>query len=830
MTQKSSEKYDISLFYFGNVNTGAAKVSLRPHAWSHACTSVDLDTGNVIVVVNGILTHDINITTNNFRDNVPIVFEKNLVLGLSHAKYIGTPDEIRQSEVSVTNVNIFSAALSSSEMIRMSSTGHCTSGDVLSWTEAAWNFTGIVETLVLDGFCEKPYFPNLLLMAKTFDNFYDCAHLCSRLKDDGRIPLTINVSESVILAKQFKELAHDYTHDNAIWSSFIYKSPNYFIDFYSKTEFVVEDMWIPGQPNGGKSQPCTIWEGNGELGNFYDIFCIDIARPQQCLCQFKEPPILKLRGLCKKSTIDSHFTLNYNQSDGSITLIGLSGTAIKFSTKSLLPKWQLTVNMKNTSGFSEKEEKSYVLGRNSWAIRNDSVECERGEPYKTVLKMSGCAEGFFTCNNGDCIKMEARCDQVLNCPDESDEIKCKTIVLKRSYRKTAPPVLVTEDDKVQKASIRVTITLLDIAAFRETDNEIDIKFATELRWTDPRVTYHNLKAHGNTLEVNDISALWIPKLVFRNNKNNDHTRSSWEQSSFRIVRNGTFTRSELDVVDEIEIFKGIENPLIMLQSFTKDFKCKFSLKVFPFDTQVCFISLEVDRADFWGVELTPGEARIETDKELTEYFITDDPKSPTIHKNNETDGIDLKLIFKRRLTNEAVMTFFPSLLLIIISYATSYFRLPNFFNTAITVNLTVMLTITTLLISVVKKLAKTSYIKWIEAWLIFAMLIPFTLVILITAIDLLQEEQVKEERKTKEREKDPALERSKEHVWLDVANNIVKVKLLQNYHGGKINVFERALKIGCCEGLHQRQFSKSLNFLILELKTCIFFNKKKVYI
>ena len=124
-----------------------------------------------------------------------------------------------------------------------------------------------------------------------------------------------------------------------------------------------------------------------------------------------------------------------------------------------------------------------------------------------------------------------------------------------------------------------------------------------------------------------------------------------------------------------------------------------------------------------------------------------------------------------------MMTFSPSLLLIIISYATSYFRLPNFFNTAITVNLTVMLTITTLLISVVKKLAKTSYIKWIEAWLIFAMLIPFILVILITAIDFLKEEQIKEEKKAKEREKDPALERSKEHVWLDVANNIVKVKV-----------------------------------------------------
>ena len=110
---------------------------------------------------------------------------------------------------------------------------------------------------------------------------------------------------------------------------------------------------------------------------------------------------------------------------------------------------------------------------------------------------------------------------------------------------------------------------------------------------------------------------------------------------------------------------------------------------------------------------------------MTEYFITDEPKSPTLILGEEGE-VMLKIVFKRRLTEESLMTFFPSLLLILISNATSFFKLPNFFNTAITVNLTVMLTVTTLLISVVKKLAQTSYVKWLESWLIFAQLVPFT--------------------------------------------------------------------------------------------------------
>ena len=161
---------------------------------------------------------------------------------------------------------------------------------------------------------------------------------------------------------------------------------------------------------------------------------------------------------------------------------------------------------------------------------------------------------------------------------------------------------------------------------------------------------------------------------------------------------------------------------------------------------------------------------------MSEYFITDEPKSPTLSFDGK-NGMFLNIIFKRRLTNEALMTFLPSLLLITISYATSYFRLPNFFNTAITVNLTVLLTTTTLLISINKKLATTGYIKWIEAWLIFAQFVPFVQVILITGIEQLRERQQTEVVNQHE-ENEPEMKRSDKHIWLDVKDKLVKVNCL----------------------------------------------------
>ena len=57
----------------------------------------------------------------------------------------------------------------------------------------------------------------------------------------------------------------------------------------------------------------------------------------------------------------------------------------------------------------------------------------------------------------------------------------------------------------------------------------------------------------------------------------------------------------------------------------------------------------------------------------------------------------MEIVFKRILTNEVLTTYLPSSLLLGIVYATTFFK-QFFFEAALTVNLTVMLVITTLFI------------------------------------------------------------------------------------------------------------------------------------
>ena len=43
--------------------------------------------------------------------------------------------------------------------------------------------------------------------------------------------------------------------------------------------------------------------------------------------------------------------------------------------------------------------------------------------------------------------MEERCDQIIDCKDESDEDNCKLLVFKKSHKKKVPPITIDTEDK-----------------------------------------------------------------------------------------------------------------------------------------------------------------------------------------------------------------------------------------------------------------------------------------------------------------------------------------------------------------------------------------------
>ena len=122
---------------------------------------------------------------------------------------------------------------------------------------------------------------------------------------------------------------------------------------------------------------------------------------------------------------------------------------------------------------------------------------------------------------------------------------------------------------------------------------------------------------------------------------------------------------------------------------------------------------------------------------MTLFVITD----WALERRNATNaqkGIKMKIVLKRKLMNELMTTYVPSVLLIVITWATTFFK-PYYFEAALSVNLTTMLVMTTIFIGVMESLPSTAYVKMIDAWLLFGQLIPFTEVILLTIMEYVRE-------------------------------------------------------------------------------------------
>ena len=102
--------------------------------------------------------------------------------------------------------------------------------------------------------------------------------------------------------------------------------------------------------------------------------------------------------------------------------------------------------------------------------------------------------------------------------------------------------------------------------------------------------------------------------------------------------------------------------------------------------------------------------------------------------NDNHDGLRVLIVMKRKFVSEIMTTYFPSFLLLAITFATTFFK-PFFFEAALSVNLTTMLVMTTIFISKMEGLPPTSNVKMIDYWLVICHMVPFAEVVLLTAME-----------------------------------------------------------------------------------------------
>ena len=135
------------------------------------------------------------------------------------------------------------------------------------------------------------------------------------------------------------------------------------------------------------------------------------------------------------------------------------------------------------------------------------------------------------------------------------------------------------------------------------------------------------------------------------------------------------------------------------------------------------------------VHLIPDKILMKQKLDMTMFEIT----LYNLNYNDNGDGIRVLIVMKRKFLSEILTTYFPSFLLLAITFATTFFK-PFFFEAALSVNLTTMLVMTTIFISKMESLPPTSNIRLIDIWLVFCQLVPFAEVVLLTAMEYRRED------------------------------------------------------------------------------------------
>ena len=115
------------------------------------------------------------------------------------------------------------------------------------------------------------------------------------------------------------------------------------------------------------------------------------------------------------------------------------------------------------------------------------------------------------------------------------------------------------------------------------------------------------------------------------------------------------------------------------------------------------------------------------DKDLIMFTITD------LRLEKKKEQVHMVINLKRKIQTELLTTFVPTLLLLMIGYSTHFFK-AAYFEASVTVNLTIMLVMTTIFMTKIQELPPTSDTKMIDIWLIFCLLVPFAFALVQTAI------------------------------------------------------------------------------------------------
>ncbi len=197
----------------------------------------------------------------------------------------------------------------------------------------------------------------------------------------------------------------------------------------------------------------------------------------------------------------------------------------------------------------------------------------------------------FSCDDGICLDRFAHCNQLSECANGEDEIDCRLLQLPDGYNRFVP---VASHKEI--LDLEVTIILLNILKVDDMESYFTIQFGLEIEWLDPRLLFLNLQEKENAVNYEEWSKIWIPNFSLYPTKFFEETAylSSGSTALLQLSLNdSTVFDSVYSDKRNSFIYPGSNVKILKDQKLTVDFICAYNWINYPFDTQICNISLQL---------------------------------------------------------------------------------------------------------------------------------------------------------------------------------------------------------------------------------------------
>lgn len=229
--------------------------------------------------------------------------------------------------------------------------------------------------------------------------------------------------------------------------------------------------WMGGDPVGGAAaeETCPAVAVGGDAAR---AACV---RQLPCsVCVVPRATLYRLYGH-DGSLFDQIFYLE-TEADGQPAFRGSSGSQLE----RVGDGWRLASGLHGRR-WTLAEAAALPVGRRRWT--------EGG--VQTLLALTVCRSGQFSCDDGQCVAQTARCDDITDCSDRSDEAECSVVVRPEGYDPYYPPPPRPGETPPLDLPYHIDVYYLSDVTTEEGRAGMDV--GVTLSWYDSRLRFLNLK-------------------------------------------------------------------------------------------------------------------------------------------------------------------------------------------------------------------------------------------------------------------------------------------------------------------------------------------------